>query len=185
MKMSKSDKNIIKRVFVILGLIAIVLLVVAGGLTWKANSFAESNVKTQLSQQKIFFPTKNSPEIKALPAVDQVQMDKYAGQQLVNGEQAKVYANNFIAYHLSKVADGKTYAQVSTEALANPSNAQLKAEEATLFQGETLRGMLLGDGYSYWTFGEVAGWTSIIAFVCAVVVAVLVLIGLRQTSRQQ
>jgi hypothetical protein len=111
-------------------------------------------------------------------------MNKYAGQQLVNGEQAKVYADNFINVHLSEVADGQTYAQVSTASLQNPTNTQLQAEKATLFQGETLRGLLLGDGYSYWTFGMLAKFVAIAAFVGAAVMAVLVWLGLLHLAKQ-
>ena len=42
--------------------------------------------------------------------------------------------------HLKEVADGKTYAQVSTLAQADPTNTQLRAQVNTLFKGETLRG---------------------------------------------
>ena len=109
-------------------------------------------------------------------------MNKYAGDQLTNGAQAKVYADNFIAFHLSEVAGGQTYSQVSAASIANPTNAQLKQEAQTLFQGETLRGLLLGDGYSYWTFGQIAEYAAITAFAGAAVMAVLVLFGLRHLS---
>lgn len=181
--MAQSDRKTIDKIFVLLGLVMILVLVVIGGLALKASSFAKSSVETQLKAQQIFFPPKGSAPIAELPASDQTQMNKYAGQQLVNGAQAKVYADNFIAYHLTKIADGQTYAQVSAQALANPSNAQLKAEEQSLFQGETLRGLLLGDGYSYWTFGLIAEWASITSFVGAAVMAVLVLLGLRHMSK--
>lgn len=181
--MAKSDRKTIDKVFVLLGLVMAIVLVVVGGLALKASSFAHSSVKTQLSAQKIYFPDKGSPAISELPASDQVEMNKYASQQLVNGEQAKVYADNFIAYHLTKVANGETYSQVSAQALADPANTQLKAEEATLFQGETLRGLLLGDGYSYWTFGQIAQYAAIASFTGAVIMAALVLLGLRHMSR--
>lgn len=180
--MAKSDRKIIDKIFVLLGLVMVVVLVVVGGLAWKASSFAKSSVETQLEAQQIFFPPKGSAAISALPAADQAQMNKYAGQQLVNGAQAKVYADNFIAFHLTEVSNGQTYSQVSSAALANPSNAQLKAEEQTLFQGETLRGLLLGDGYSYWTFGQIASWAAIAAFIGAAVMAILVLLGLKHMS---
>jgi len=51
-------------------------------------------------------------------------MTVYAGQQLTTGEQAQVYANNFIGVHLKEVAGGKTYAQVSAEAMATPTNTK-------------------------------------------------------------
>ena len=76
------------------------------------------------------------------------------------GSQAKAYANNFINVHLSKIAGGQTYAQVSTAALAAPTNAKLAEEKATLFQGETLRGLLLNAwGWSLvGTIATLAGW---------------------------
>ena len=180
--MAKSDRKTIDKVFVLLGVAMTAVLLVIGGLAWHAYDFADNSVTTELSAQKIFFPPTGSPAIAALPAVDQTRMNMYAGDQLLNGDQAKVYADNFIAVHLSEVAGGQTYAQVSTASLANPTNAQLKQEAQTLFQGETLRGLLLGDGYAYWTFGQIAQYAAITAFIGAIVMAVLVLLGLRHLS---
>ena len=45
--------------------------------------------------------------------------------------------------HLEAVAGGKTYSQLSTAAQADPTNAKLTAQVATMFKGETLRGLLL------------------------------------------
>lgn len=112
------------------GIIVVGILAVVGG------SYDKQVVRDQLVPQKIFFPAAGSPAL--LPGVKQ-----YAGQQLVNGSQAKAYANNFINVHLSEIAGGQTYAQVSTAALAAPTNTKLALEKATLFQGETLRGLLL------------------------------------------
>ena len=111
-------------------------IVIVGVLALVGGNYAKSVVHDQLVPQKIYFPAKGSPEL--LPGVKQ-----YAGQQLVNGSQAKAYANNFINVHLSKVAGGQTYAQVSAAAIAAPTNTKLAAEKATLFQGETLRSILL------------------------------------------
>ena len=87
-------------------------------------------------------------------------MTAYAGQQLTTGPQAQTYANNFIGVHLKEVAGGKTYAQVSTEALANPTNAKLAGQVATLFKGETLRGLLL-NSYGWWQIGTYAFYAAI------------------------
>ena len=57
-----------------------------------------------------------------IPSVSQ-----YAGQQLLTGKQAKVYANDFIAVHLSEMPYGGVYSKISAAALANPSNAKLAA----------------------------------------------------------
>ncbi|HET8991423.1 MAG TPA: hypothetical protein VFN31_00100 [Candidatus Saccharimonadales bacterium] len=180
--MTKTDRKVIDRVFVLLGLVMLIVLIIIGGLALKASSFAKSSVKSELSAQHIYFPESSSPAINALPAENQAQMDNYAAQQLVNGYQAKVYADYFIAYHLSKVAGGETYSQISTKALTDPTNPQLKAEEQTLFQGETLRVLQLGDGYSYWTFGKIAGYVADTAFIGAVVMLVLVYLGMRRIN---
>src|SRR5436853_440790 len=147
----KEQRRVIDKVFILLGVVTMVVLLVAGGIAWKGYSFATDQVRTELGQQKIYFPPKGSLAISALPAVDQAQMNKFAGEQLLTGDQAKVYANNFINVHLSEIAGGKTYAEVSTAALANPTDQKLQTQKAVLFQGETLRGLLLSAGYSYWT----------------------------------
>jgi hypothetical protein len=130
------------------GIIVIGILAVVGG------SYDKKVVHDQLVPQKIFFPPAGSAAL--LPGIKQ-----YAGQQLVNGEQAQAYANNFINVHLSEVAAGKTYAQVSTEALAAPTNAKLAAEKATLFQGETLRGLLL-NAWGWAKIGTIATLAGVI-----------------------
>ncbi len=181
--MAKSERKAIDKVFILLGAAMVGVLVVVGGLAWYGYHFASDTVTAELSDQKIFFPAKDSPAIAALPAADQVEMNKYAGQQLVNGTQAKVYANNFIKVHLSEVAGGQTYSEVSTAALKDPTNQKLQAEKAVLFQGETLRGLLLGDGYSYWTFGMIAKYIAIAAFIGAGVMVVLVWLGLMHLAK--
>lgn len=180
--MAKSDRKIIDKVFVLLGVLITAVLIITGALAWHAYDFAKSSVQTELSAQKIYFPKKGSPEISSLPAADQEQINKYAGDELVNGAEAKVYADNFIAFHLTEVAGGQTYSQVSAASLANPTNARLKQEAQTLFQGETLRGLLLGDGYAYWTFGQIAQYAAITAYAGAAVLAVLVMLGLRHIT---
>ena len=181
--MAKTERRAIDKVFILLGTAMTAVLLVVGGLAWYGYHFATTTVKTELTSQKVFFPPLDSPALTALPLADRTQMDKYAGQQLVNGNQAKVYADNFISVHLSEVAGGKTYAHVSTDALANPTNQTLQQEKSTLFQGETLRGLLLGDGYAYWTFGTIALYVALAAFVGAGVMAVLVWLGMLHLAR--
>ena len=48
-------------------------------LLW-GHSYANGQVASQLSAQKIVFPVTASPEFKALPASDQAAMGVYAGQ---------------------------------------------------------------------------------------------------------
>lgn len=92
------------------GLIVTVVLLALGGLLIWGNTFVDNQVHEQLAAQKIFFPPKGSPAIKGQQFA---AMRQYAGQQLTTGPQAQTYANDFIAVHLSEVAGGKTYAQVS------------------------------------------------------------------------
>lgn len=180
----KEQRRVIDKVFILLGVVTMVVLLAAGAIAWRGYTFATDQVRSELSSQQIFFPPKDSPALSALPAADKTQMEKYAGEQLLTGDQAKAYANNFIAVHLSEVAGGKTYAQVSTEALANPTDQKLQAQKQTLFQGETLRGLLLSAGYSYWTMGMLARDAAIAFFVGAALMFVLVLAGLGRLARR-
>jgi hypothetical protein len=76
--------------------------------------------------------------------------------------------------HLSEVAGGQTYAQVSTAALAAPTNSKLAAEKATLFQGETLRGLLLGA----WGWSVVGRLATLAGLILILIGAVLFLLPL-------
>ena len=166
------------------GLVLTIGLLIAGGLlTWGAN-FATSNVHDQLAQQEITFPpaaafehAQVGSEItpSMIPSVSQ-----YAGQALTTGEQAKVYANDFIAVHLNEIGGGKTYAQLSSEAMALPKgSAEYAAAEAkvqTVFQGTTLRGLLL-EAYAFWQMGQIALYAAIACFVLAVVMLIFTILG--------
>ena len=140
------------------GLIGI-LAFCAGFLFW-GNSFIHNQISTELTAQQIYFPAANSAAITALPADKQAAMNQYGGQQLTNGDQAQVYANNFIGVHLSEVAGGQTYAQMSAKAMAAPTDQKIAGQVATLFKGETLRGLLL-NAYGWWTIGTYALYAAI------------------------
>ena len=58
----------------------------------------------------------------------------------------------------------------------------MAAQKETLFQGETLRGLLLY-GYAFATIGTIAGYAAIAAFVGAVILLVLALLGFRHYRR--
>ena len=152
------------------GLVLAAVLLVAGGLLLWGHSFVDDQVSTQLSAQKIVFPTTSNPEFKALPPADAAAMGQYAGQAMTTGAQAKVYADNFIAFHLSKM--GGTYSQLSAKAMAQPNNAALAAQVNTVFKGTTLRGMLL-NAYAFWQMGVIALWGAIVTFIGAGLLAIL------------
>lgn len=178
MAVNKNQRKAIDKILIGLGIVATAVLLAVGGLAWWAYSFTSTNVKNELAAQKIFFPPAGSPAITTLPAEHQAEIAKYAGQQLLDGAQAKAYANHFIAVHLENVAGGKTYSEVSSEALKDPANQKLQTQANILFKGETLRGLLLGDAYAFWTVGQIAQIAAFICFAAAAIMAVLVFMGL-------
>ncbi len=161
------------------GLVLAAILLISGGLLTWASSFVGDQVQTQLSQQQIFFPPQGkataSPEIGPF-------LNKYAGQQMVNGQQAEAYANHFIAVHLKESGGGLTYAQLSNKARANPTDTKLAEQVATAFKGETLRGLLL-NAYAFDTMGRIAAIGAIGAFVGAGVMLLLSLLGFAHLRR--
>jgi hypothetical protein len=139
-----------------------------------------SNVHDQLAQQQIYFPPKAAfahpkagGEItpSMIPSVSQ-----FAGKQLLTGEQAKVYANDFIAVHLSEMPYRGVYSKISAAALANPKNTQLAGLKQASFTGTTLRGLLL-EAYAFATVGTIMLWGAIASFVLAAIMSVLVGLG--------
>jgi hypothetical protein len=168
------------------GVVIVVMLLVAGGLLTWGHSFVNSNVHNQLAQQQIYFPPKAAfahpkagTEItpSMIPTVSQ-----YAGQQLLTGQQAKVWANDFMAVHLSEMPYHGVYSQISTAARANPTNKALAALEQTSFQGTTLRGLLL-EAYGFSEVGTVMLWGAVASFVLAAVMSVFVGLGLWHAAR--
>jgi hypothetical protein len=156
------------------GLLVAAILVVAGGLLTWAHVFVNDQVTSQLNSQQIYFPTQGSA---ALASKDiKPFLSKYAGQQLTTGEQAKTYANHFIAVHVKEMTGGKTYAQVSAASIASPKNAQLADLVNTVFKGETLRGLLL-NAYAFWEMGQIALYAAIATFVGAALMLLLSLLG--------
>ena len=142
------------------GLVLAVILLAAGGLMMWGHSFVDSQVHNQLAAQKIVFPANNSPAIKA---PEFAAMHQYAGQLMTNGAQAEVYADHFIANHLTEIAGGQTYAQLSAKALANPDNTKLAGQVATVFKGETLRSILL-NAFGWWKVSQITYIAALAAF---------------------
>ena len=161
-----------------------IFFIVAGSLGLWAYSFANSNVHNQLAQQQITFPpasafahaaagTEITPDM--IPVVSQ-----YAGQELVTGKQAEAYADHFIAVHLQEIGGGKSYAQLSAEAMAlpkgSPAYTAAEAKVQTVFQGTTLRGLLL-EAYAFWQMGQIALFAAIACFALAVVMLIFTILG--------
>lgn len=155
------------------GVLLTVALLVVGALMFWGYSFADTNVRDQLTAQKIFFP----PVGPALedPAI-KPYLTKYAGQQLVTGEQARAYADHFIAVHIKAQSGDRTYAELGPLVRANPNDKELAATRDTVFKGETLRGLLL-NAYAFWKIGQLAKIGSIVAFSVAGLMAFLTILG--------
>src|SRR5580693_3154720 len=137
-----------------------------------------------MASKKGRFPATSSPEFTILPAANRAQMAIYAGQPMTTGAQAEVYANDFIGRHLFLIGGGKTYSQLSGEAMAQPKNTALQGQVETVFKGTTLRSMLL-EAYGFWQLGQIALIAAIASFIAAALMLVLSILGfvhLRRTA---
>ena len=184
------------------GAVLVVVLLIAGALLTWGSSFASSNVHNQLAQQQIYFPKLS--EINAVKAQYAAGGQKavtdpefpnaklmvpalapYAGKQVLTGTEAQVYANDFIGQHLYAMPMHGVYSLVSAATRAakpgSKAAAQYAALDAAVFQGTTLRGLLL-EAYGFGAIGTVMMWGAIAAFAGAVVLLVLTLLGLRHAS---
>ncbi|MDQ6900549.1 MAG: hypothetical protein M3072_13765 [Candidatus Dormibacteraeota bacterium] len=175
------SKQVRSRIIALQAIMVLVFAFCAGFLFW-GSGFVNGMIHDQLAAQQIYFPAKDSPAMKALPAADAAAMQPYAGQRLTTGDQAKVYANNFIGVHLQEVAGGKTYSQVSAAAQANPQNAKLAAQVQTLFRGETLRGLLL-NAWGWSQVGMYAFYAAIVMTLAALAVFCALLFELVAMTR--
>jgi hypothetical protein len=168
------------------GFTASVILLAAGGLLLWGSAYVHNTVQGQLSAQQIYFPpraafahpaagTEITPSM--IPSVSQ-----YAGQQLLTGQQAEAYADHFIAVHVTNMAGGKTYAQLSAESLAQPDNAKLAGVAATVFKGETLRSMLL-NAYGWWKVSQITYIAALTALGLGALTLIASLFGLTLRHR--
>jgi hypothetical protein len=163
------------------GLVVAAVLLTASGLLFWAHTFVDDNVRTQLAAQKIFMPkagtdAMNDPQVKPY-------LSKYAGQQVVDGAQAKAFADHYIAVHLNEATGNRTYSELSAASRQDPDNAELQGLVQTSFRGETLRGLLL-NAYAFWKMGQVAfiaAWTALAAGALLALLSVLGLVHMRRT----
>jgi len=185
------------------GAVLVVILLVTGGLLMWGQSYTKSTVHDQLAQQLIFFPKQS--EINAVKAqyakggqkavtdpefpnakLMVPALEPYAGQQVLAGKQAQVYANDFIGQHLYAMPYHGVYSQISGAYMgAKPGSAQatsLGNLRQTSFMGTTLRGMLL-TAYAFGTIAAVMFWGAIAAFIGAAILAILTVLGVRHANR--
>ena len=164
------------------------ILLAAGGLLLWGSAYVHNTVQSQLAAQQIYFPPaaafahpKAGTEItpSMIPSVSQ-----YAGQQLLTGQQAEAYADHFIAVHVADMGAGKTYSQLSAEAMAAPSNTALAGLVATVFKGETLRSMLL-NAYGWWKVSQIAYIISLVMFGLGTVSVLAGVFGFARIRRER
>ncbi len=174
----------------LLKVVGVVALVAGIAITY-AGTWAHGFVSDQLSSEKITMPS-------GAALTEQIMKDhltQYAGQQMSTGPQAYAYAQYYIHEHEMAASGGKTYAEIGNEASAmSKANPQITAGtasatdmaaynkltgiKATLFQGDSLRSMLL-TAYAWWTIGTIALWVGIILLVVGVALGVLGFVGFK------
>jgi len=169
------------------GVLLAVFLLVAGGLATYAYVYIGNEVETQLGMQDITMP--EGAALQSLPPADQDALKPYAASPMDTGPEARAYADHYILAHMNAASGGKTYEEVSGEYQAmsatdkaSPDGVKQAALRNTLFQGNTLRGLLLY-GAAFATMGTIAGIAAISAFIGAVILLVLGFLGLRHARR--
>lgn len=151
---------------IVLQVVALLVLAFGSGAAFFANSFTTSQIHDQLAPQQIFFPASAA---QGLPK----DLQQYAGQQVLTGDQAHAYADKYIGLHLKEIGQDKPYSYWSAQARAATDPKVAAKDQAiadTLFKGETLRSIL----NQAWTFSVIAQ----IAFYAAIGMAIAALIVL-------
>jgi hypothetical protein len=181
------ERKTLDRLLAAGGAVVAAVLIVAGALLTWAHSYVHTQVHNQLAAQKIYFPPKGNEALA--PKEIGPYLNKYAGQQLTTGAQAKAYANHFIAVHVKEMTGGQTYSQLSAKYLAmtpqqqaSPAGQKLNGLIQTVFRGETLRGLLL-NAYAFDTMGNIAFIAAIAAWIGAGLMIILSALGFYHARR--
>lgn len=192
------------------GLLLAVVLVVAGGLLTWANVFIGDQVEEQFAAQDIVMP--EGPALEGLSQEDKDALEPFAGEALDNGPAARAYADHYILAHMNASGDellkqypqeregdgpvtyeeasniGRTLSAAVAEAGDKATDEQKAeadawmAQRESLFMGNTLRGLLLY-GFAFATIGTIAGIAAAVAFVGALLMLVLGVLGLRHSKK--
>ncbi|HEY8634424.1 MAG TPA: hypothetical protein VIO34_05635 [Candidatus Dormibacteraeota bacterium] len=196
------EKSIRWRIVSLQAMLVLILASASGFLFYEGN-FVTTMVHDELVSQRVFFP--GTDQIKAGGALDpakfSAEIRAYAGQQVDNGDKARVYANDFIGVHLAGIAGGLTYSEVSSAAskmnaqvaatpTTDPNYTALQAQQATLagqkaslFQGEMLRGTLL-NSWGWWMVGNYTVYAALGLMVAALGVLGALVFELQVASRK-
>jgi hypothetical protein len=168
MSLGKEVREMTKSIrwrIVVLQVVALLVLAFGSGAAFFANSFTNDQIHQQLAPQQIFFP---KDVASGLPT----DLKQYAGQQVLNGDQAHAYADKYIGLHLKEIGENHPYSYWSTQARTTQDPA-LKAKYQgiadTLFKGETLRS-ILNQAWTFSVIAQIAFYAAIAMAIAAVVV---------------
>jgi hypothetical protein len=181
-----------RKVQVATGALAAGALVVGLGVVMQGNaSFAEDYVGRQLAAQRITFAAAEAltPEERGTAC-----LVANAGRPLTTGKQAECYANHYVGRHLTRIAEGRTYAEMRSvitsleaqiaQAPDDPAVADLQrrlgaatGQRRALLEGESVRGMLL-TSFGFASLGDKAGQAADVAFLAGGSTIVASLAGL-------
>jgi hypothetical protein len=157
------------------GVLLTAVFLVAGVGLLVGYSFTSSQVKSQLVEQKVFFPLKGQMDYQDLVVAN---LTSYAGQQVLTGSQAQIFADKIIAVDTLAISGGQPYATLSAASLADPKNAALANQVNLVFRGDTLRGLLL-NAYAFGFMGIIALYGAIAMLIAALVMLIVTLLGVR------
>ena len=179
------SRSILDRLISYFGLALAAVLLIGGILLSTASNFVKTEVHDQLAPQKITMPA--GPALESLPAEDKAALLPFAGQPMTNGDQAKAFADHYIAAHMKAMSQGRTYEEVSGEYIrladkTTPEAQKLGELRQSLFMGDTLRGLLL-NAYAFGTMGKIAGTAAVVAYVGSLILALLALLGFQHARR--
>ncbi len=162
-------------------LVSVLLLAASVGLFW-AHNFVHTQVHDQLAAEKIVFPAADSTSLAGLPADDKAAVSLYAGQEVLTGAQAEVFADHYIAVHIKAIGGGLTYSELSSKSLASPADQKLAGQVQTVFRGETLRGLLL-NAYAFDTMAVIAMYAAYVSLVGGLLLLVLSALGFMHAGK--
>jgi hypothetical protein len=177
------NRSTIDKVLATIGLLMTAVLIITSVALFFTQNFIHAQVSQQLEPQKIVFPAADSDAINALSPIDKAAVSKYAGQQVLTGAQAGVFANNYIAAHIKTISGNMAYSELSAKARSDPTNTVLAAKVDTVFKGETLRGMLL-NAYAFDTMATIALYAAYGTAVAGLIMLVLSLLGYSHSKRE-
>ena len=162
--------------------LTVFLFVVAGLVNWGA-TFASDSVTSQLEAQEITMPATTGNADEAADVTEYFKI--HGGKLMTTGKDAQMYADHFIAFHMSHMP---TYNEAT--ALARSASPEKKAAAdatvETVFKGNMLRGTLL-TAYAFGTLGQLAGYGAIAALAAAILMLLLTIAGvihLRRTPEE-